>query len=51
MQRQPNLAISIPRKRGHTNHYDEARIILIINAILVTLTKQKYFAAFPLASK
>ena len=41
MQRQPNHAINIPSKRGHTNHYDQARIILIINAIMVTLTKQK----------
>ena len=41
MQRQPNPAINILRKQGHTNHYDQARIILIINAIMVTLTKQK----------
>ena len=41
MQRQPNPAINIPQKRGHTNHYDQVRIILIINAIMVTLTKQK----------
>ena len=41
MQRQPNPAIKIPRKRGHTNYYDQARIILIINAIMATLTKQK----------
>ena len=41
MQWQPNPAINIPRKRGHTNHYDQARIILIINAIMVTLIKQK----------
>ena len=41
MQSQLNLAINIPRKWGHTNHYDQARIILIINAIMVTLTKQK----------
>ena len=41
MQRQPNPAINIPRKRGHTKYYDQARIILIINAIMVTLTKQK----------
>ena len=41
MQRQPNPTINIPWKRGHTNHYDQARIILIINAITVTLTKEK----------
>ena len=39
MQQQPNPAINIPRKRGHTNHYDQARIILIIDAIMATLTK------------
>ena len=40
-EQQPNLAINIPQKRGHTNHYDQARIIFIINDNMVTLTKQK----------
>ena len=41
MQQQPNPTINIPWKRGYTNHYDQVRIILIINAIMVRLTKQK----------
>ena len=41
MQRQPNPTINIPWKRGYTNHYDQVRIILIIIAIMVRLTKQK----------
>ena len=41
MQRQPNPTINIPWKRGYTNHYDQVRIILIINAIMVRLTKHK----------
>ena len=41
MQRQPNPAIDIPQHRVNTNHYDQARTILIINTIMVTLTKQK----------
>ena len=36
-----NPAINIPQHRVNINHYDQARIILIINAIMVTLTKQK----------
>ena len=41
MQQQPNLAINIPQHNVNTNQHDQARTILIINAIMVTLIKQK----------
>ena len=41
MQRQPNPTINIPQHRVNINHYDKVRIILIINAIMVTFTKKK----------
>ena len=41
VQQQPNPATSIPQHKVNTNHYDQVRTILIINAIMVTYTKQK----------